>query len=463
MANERILVVDDEQGMLKYLNKLLSENGYDISLADHGVAGLMEVGQKDFDLILLDIKMPQMDGMEFLERVKKTKPHIPIVIMTGHGTIETAIKAMKLGAYDYINKPFEIDEILIVIDKALEKKRLEDENLQLRKELEASYTFHDIVSHNEEMAQIFDVIKGLKNSNSIIFISGETGTGKELVARAIHNVNTGQDKSFVPIDCGALFETNVESELFGHAKGSFPGAIVDKKGLFEVADGGTVFFDEIGSFPYEFQGKLLRVFDDGLIKRIGDTQGKKFDLRYIVATNKDLEEEVNKGSFKKELYFRLNVIVLELPPLRDRKEDIPLLVDHFIYKYNKLERKDLQGISEDALNIMMAYNWPGNVRELENFIHHAVVVKKTQIIHPKDLPAKLGSIEIPERRNKFKRSMNFAEAKSQIVELFEQRFLVEALEKYKGNVSKVAQAVGLDRRNLQRKFKEYGIIPKDYT
>lgn len=463
MANEHILVIDDEKGMLQYLKKLLIDNDYKVSLASNGQAGLTEVHNQSIDLILVDIKMPKMDGMEFLEKVKKINPKIPVIVMTGYGTIETAIKAMKLGAYDYINKPFEIDEILIAINKALEKKRLEEENLELRKELESSYTFEDIISRNLKMQEIFDIIKNLRESNSIILISGETGTGKELVARAIHNVNTKGDQSFVPIDCGALSASNLESELFGHVKGAFPGAVEDKEGLIEMAAGGTVFLDEIGNLPQEFQVKLLRVLDDGVIKRVGEARSRKIDFRFIAATSKNLEKEVEQGRFKKELYFRLNVVMIELPPLRERKEDISLLLDHFIEKYNRLEKKNLEAVSEDALSIVMNYHWPGNVRELENLIHHAVVVKKTPIIHPKDLPAKLGTIETAERRDEVFRTMNFAQAKKQMLAFFEKRFLTEALQKYYGNVSQVAQAINLDRRNLQRKFKQYNIKPSDYT
>jgi len=463
MSREHILVVDDEQGMLQVLEKLLTGHGYRVSLAGDGQGALETVGRKIPDLILADIKMPIMDGMIFLEEVKKVAPQIPVIMMTGFGAIETAVRAMKLGAYDYINKPFDIDEILMVIDKALEKKRLEEENFVLRRELQRSYTFKDIISRNKEMGGIFEVIKSLSGSQSTALVVGETGTGKELVARAIHDLRCHNEKPFVPVDCGAFSTALLESELFGHVKGSFPGADRDKPGLFEAAMGGTVFLDQIGNVSSDIQARLLRVLEDRAIKRFGDTQARDVNFCLIAAANEDLEAAVNDGRFRKDLYYRLNVVAIDLPPLRKRKEDIPLLVDHFINKFNRLERKAIECASEDVINIMMRYDWPGNVRELENLIHHAVVVKKTSVIHPKDLPAKMGVIVTAEQRGDISRATDFNEAKQQAVASFEKRYLIEALKQYSGNVSKVASAIGLDRRNLQRKFKQYRIAPKDFV
>jgi len=463
MAGEHILVVDDEEGLREYLNKLLSKSEYHVSLASDGEEALLEINQQVPDLILSDIKMPIMDGMILLEKIKRSHEQIPVIMMTAYGTMEMAIEAMKLGAYDYINKPFDIDEVLMVIDKALEKKRLEDENMALRQELESSYSFQDIISRNKDMNKIFETIKNLSDTRSSILISGETGTGKELVARAIHNVSKSFNKPFVTIDCGSLSKTILESELFGHVKGAFNGAIDDKEGLFESAKGGTVFFDEITNIPINVQATLLRVLENGTIKRVGENQERKVDFRLIAATHEDLEKLIKSEQFREDLYYRLNVVSIELPPLRERKEDITLLLDHFINKYNRLEKGELQTISEDALKIMMDYHWPGNVRELENLIHRAVVVKKSSRIYPKDLPVKMGKLETAESRDDIYRSLDFNKAKKQAGESFEKRFIIEVLKKYNGNVSHVAETIKLDRRNLQRKIKHHKINPKDYA
>jgi len=455
MANELILVVDDEAGMRKYLKKLLTDNNFRVKLASNGEDGLEEL-QKDVpDLVLADLKMPKMDGLKFLKEIRKEFPKVIVIIMTAYGTMDSAIKAMKFGAYDYINKPFEIDEILLVIDKALEKKRIEEENIILHKELKRSYTFEDIVSQDYKMRQIFDLVKRIADTKSTVLIRGETGTGKELIARAIHNISFRTDNPFIPVDCAALTETILESELFGHTKGSFTGAVSDKKGLFEAADGGTVFLDEVGHVSMGIQAKLLRVLQDGVIKRVGDVNSRKVDIRLISATNEDLEKAVGDGTFREDLYYRLNVVPIWIPPLRDRKGDIPLLVEHFINKYNYLEKKNLKSVSGDALNILMSYDWPGNVRELENFIHRAVVMEMGPEIMPKDLPANIRTHESAERRDY--RTMNFHKARRTALEVFEKRFLTDVLRIHKGNVSRTAKDIGLDRRNLQKKIKYYKI------
>jgi DNA-binding NtrC family response regulator len=463
MRKEQILVVEDEKGMRQYLEKLLIRNNYEVVLTANGQEAIDFVKTDIPDLILTDIKMPKMDGIEFLEKVKKIYAQIPVVMMTAHGTMENAIKAMKLGAYDYVNKPFDIDEILIVIDKALERKRLEDENQVLRQELKNSYTFEDIVSKSERMKNIFETIKSIADAKTHILIQGETGTGKELVARAIHHLGLKKDMPFVPVDCAALTESLLESELFGHVKGAFTGATQDKQGLFEMANGGTVFLDEIGHISMDIQAKLLRFLQDGVIKRVGDVKSKKVDVRLIAAANEDLQEAVKNGSFREDLFFRINVVMIEIPSLRERKEDIPLLLEHFIEKYNHIEKKQLEGISEDAMNILMNYDWPGNVREVENFVHRAVVIKKTPLVFPKDIPINMSKVSMAEKRDVVERTMDFAKAKKNAVEVFEKRFLIDMLKRFEGNVSHIAREVNLDRRNLQRKFKTYGINPRDYS
>ena len=459
---ELILIIDDEVGMRKYLQRLFVDNGYRVVSASNGEQGLEELARSAPDLVLVDLKMPKVDGIEFLKEAKKKSSTLPIIIMTAYGSMESAIEAMKLGAYDYINKPFDMDEILLAVNKALEKKRLEEENIILHKELEKRYTFQDMVSKNPQMHRVFDLIKKVSSTKSNVLIIGETGTGKELIARAIHNLSNRRDKPFIPVDCASLTESLLESELFGHIKGAFTGAISDKKGLLEAANGGTVFLDEIGHISLSIQTKLLRVLQDGVIKRVGDTTFKKVDVRIISATNEDLEGLVKEKKFREDLYYRLNVVPVVLPPLRERKEDIPLLVEYFINKYNSLEKKNLKGINSDALKLLMNYSWPGNIRELENIVHRAVVMEKSEYIRVEDLPSELREVKTAEERDLCIRSSDFRKARRLAIEAFEKRFLIEALKRNKGNVSRTAKEINLDRRNLQRKLKFYKINPLNF-
>ena len=395
-----------------------------------------------------------MDGLQLLAKIKESFPQVAVIMMTAYGTMENAVRAMKLGAYDFIPKPFEMDAILFVIDKALEKRRLENENVALRRELKKSYKFADIISENEAMRRIFELIKKVAPAKSTVLIQGQTGTGKELVARAIHEVSPRKDKNFVPVDCAALAEGLLESELFGHIRGAFTGATSDKKGLFEVADGGTIFLDEIGHISKEVQAKLLRVLQDGQIKRVGQTANKTVDVRLIAASNEDLEEAVSKGLFREDLFYRLNVVPIWIPPLVDRAEDIPLLTEHFISKYNIIENKAVEGMTTPALKMLMDYSWPGNVRELENAIHRAVVVVSQKKIDIADLPQIIRNSSLSiEKRDHSLRTLNFKKAKQMAVLAFEKRFLEDALIRNNGNISRAAKEVGLDRRNFHRKLK----------
>ncbi len=462
MAHERILVVDDEVGMREYLMKLLSDSGYSVCAAEDSRCALEMLSETPPDLALVDMRMPKKGGMALLEEIKKRAPHVVVAIMTAYGTTESAVQAMKLGAYDYIRKPFEVDDILHLVDKALEKKRLQDENLALHKELEKSYTFEDIVSKNASMHKVFEVVRKVADTRSTILVRGETGTGKELIARALHNLSGRREKPFIPVDCATLSETLLESELFGHVKGAFTGATADKKGLFEVAEGGTIFLDEVGHVAPEMQAKLLRVLQDGQVKRVGEAVSRRVDVRLIAATNEDLEAAIPAGRFREDLYYRLNVVPILIPPLRERKEDIPLLVDFFIRKYNRLENKDLGGMDEEALKVLFGYDWPGNVRELENLVHRAVVMEKGERIAAGDLPENICSLSCVDRRDAATRTNDFHNARQFAIESFEKRFLTEALKRHQGNVSHVAREIGLDRRNLQKKFKSLGIDPSDF-
>ncbi len=458
-SNELILVVDDEKDLCTFLERLLAGKGYRVTAAHSGEEALAKIAGEPPALVLMDLKMPGMDGLELLEKIRESHPRVTAMMMTAYGTVETAVKAVKLGAYDYINKPFDIDKILIAIGKALEKKRLEDENIALRQELKKQYSFEDIVSQDSKMHDMFEVIRKVAATKSTVLIRGETGTGKELVARAIHSLSPLVKKPFVPVDCGALTESLLESELFGHVRGAFTGAVADKQGLLETASGGTAFLDEIGQVPVGIQAKLLRVLQDGEYKRVGDAKSRQGDVRLIAATNEDLEQAVQKGTFREDLFYRLNVVPLWIPPLRERSGDIPLLVEHFIAKYNSLEGKSVEGMADDTLNILMGHGWPGNVRELENLVHRAVVMEAGPLIQPTDLPMHMRSPETAELRDAVARTTDFREARAHVVEGFEKRFLTEALRRNNGNVSRTAEEIGLDRRNIQRKLKDYGISP----
>ncbi|MFH1459662.1 MAG: sigma-54 dependent transcriptional regulator [Candidatus Omnitrophota bacterium] len=462
MKQDRILVVDDEPGMRQYLKKLLTDNGYQVEIAENGIQALEMINEKVLDLALIDFKMPGMDGIQLLAKIKAEHEHVIVIMMTAYGTMERAIQAMKLGAYDYLSKPFEVDAILLIIEKALKTKRLEDENIILRKELKKTYTFADIISENSQMQHIFEIIQKVAPAKSTVLIQGETGTGKELIARALHALSPRNQKPFIPVDCGALSESLLESELFGHIKGAFTGATQDKKGLFETADGGTVFLDEIGHISLAIQAKLLRVLQDGQIKRVGEAASRSVDIRLVAASNEDIEMGIKEGKFREDLFYRLNVVPIFVPALRERNEDIPLLVEHFIHKYNNIEKRNIQGISHDALKMLMSFSWPGNVRELENLVHRAVVMADKDNIEVMDLPLNVKTLSVAERRIDANRTLDFRKAKNNALAAFEKRFLIESLMRHKGNISRAAKEMNLDRRNLHRKLKQYNITPSNY-
>jgi DNA-binding NtrC family response regulator len=458
MKKEHILVVDDEQGMRQFLNKLLGDNGYTVTVAENGKSALDLIERQPPDLALIDFKMPGMDGLTLLAKIKEKFPQVGVIMMTAYGTMENAVHAMRLGAYDFLGKPFDIDAILLIIDKALEKKRLEEENRVLRKELKKTYTFQDIISQNPDMHKIFVIIQKVSPAKSTVLIQGETGTGKELIAQAIHNLSTRSEKAFMAVDCGALSESLLESELFGHVRGAFTGAISDKKGIFEAADGGTVFLDEIGHISLAMQAKLLRVLQDGEFKRVGEAHPRRADVRLIAASNENVEVAVKEGKFREDLFYRLNVVSIWLPALSERSEDIPMLVDHFILKYNRIEAKKIKGMTSAAIKVLMDYSWPGNVRELENLVHRGVVMAGEDILDLDDLPIDLRTYQSAEKRDAASRTLNFLQAKRQSLQAFEKRFISEAMIRNNSNVSKAAKEIGLDRRNFHRKLKMHNII-----
>ncbi len=458
MIPKRILIVDDEESFRHMLSVILIKEGYEVEASSNGEEGLQKAAASPFDHILCDIRMPHMDGLEFLKEIKKTGLEVTVIMMSAYGTMDTAIEAMKLGAYDYISKPFKPDEIILILRKAEEREQLRKENQLLRKEVGKEYSFENIVSKNEQMQKIFDVIRKVSQYKSTVLITGESGTGKELVARALHYNSDRSKNPFIAINCGAIPENLLESELFGHAKGAFTDAIRTKKGLFEEADGGTLFLDEIGELPVQLQVKLLRVLQDGEIRRIGESKPIQIDVRIVAATVKDLSKEVNEGRFREDLFYRLNVLPIHIPPLRERKEDIPLLTRHFIAKYNKAMNKNVADIDHRVLQILVNYKWYGNVRELENTVERAIVLSEKNNIELENLPTEVQHFKeefpvesLPDEEYSIKKT-------SKVLEI---NLIKKALNKTKGNHTHAAKLLEISHRALLYKIKEYGIVENE--
>lgn len=451
----RVLIIDDEENFRHMLSVILKKEGYDVEAALNGEEALQKIGLSPFDQILCDIRMPKMDGLQFLDEVKKMGVNSAIIMMSAYGTVDIAIEAIKLGAYDYISKPFKPDEIILTLKKAEERDRLRRENEFLRKEVKKEYSFENIISKNKMMQQIFEVIKKVAQYKSTILITGESGTGKELVARALHYSSDRAQKPFIPVNCGAIPENLLESELFGHAKGAFTDAIRTKKGLFEEADEGTLFLDEIGELPGQLQVKLLRVLQDGEIRRVGESKSIKIDVRIVAATVKDLTKEVNEGRFRDDLFYRLNVLPIHIPPLRERKEDISLLTSHFIKKHSQAMNKNVMSIDSKALEALLNYKWYGNVRELENSIERAIVLADRENIELENLPAEIQNFQdeiqlepLSEEGYSIKKASRF----------LEMTLIKKGLKKTKGNHTHAAKLLEISHRALLYKIKEYGIV-----
>ncbi len=382
----RVLVVDDEESIREFLEIMLRKEGYEVTCAEDGQKALETIKKKSIDLVISDLQMPNMTGIELLRQVRDQYPDLLFMMITAFGTTETAVEAMKLGAYDYITKPFKIDEVRINIANALRSKNLEVENRTLKKELNKEYSFQNLVGNSETMHRIYELIKRVSQTPTNVLVTGESGTGKEMVAKAIHFNGPLKDRPFVTVNCGAIPESLMESEMFGHKKGSFTGAVADKVGLFEVADGGTLFLDEVGELPLSIQVKLLRAIQERVIRRVGATEDSKIEVRIIAATNRDLEDMVKTGAFRQDLFYRLNVINIKTPSLRERPEDIPALAVHFLKKYNDRLTKTVGGISAEAMELLKKYDYPGNVRELENIIERTVALEGGATILPESLP-----------------------------------------------------------------------------
>ncbi len=458
MIPKRILIVDDEESFRHMLSVILIKEGYEVEASSTGKEGLQKAAASPFDQILCDIRMPHMDGLEFLREIKKTGIEASIIMMSAYGTMDTAIEAMKLGAYDYISKPFKPDEIVLTLRKAEEREQLRKENQLLRKEVGKEYSFENIVSKNEKMQKIFDVIKKVSQYKSTVLITGESGTGKELVARALHYNSDRSQEPFIAVNCGAIPENLLESELFGHAKGAFTDAIRTKKGLFEEADGGTLFLDEIGELPGQLQVKLLRVLQDGEIRRIGESKPIQIDVRIVAATVKDLSKEVNEGRFREDLFYRLNVLPIHIPPLRERKGDIPLLIQHFIGKYNQTMNKNVTDVDHGAMDTLMNYKWFGNVRELENTVERAIVLSEKNSIELENLPIEIQNFK-EELQLEVLTNEEFSIKKAS--KSLEINLIKKALRRTKGNHTHAAKILEISHRALLYKIKEYGIVENE--
>ncbi|MEW6617815.1 MAG: sigma-54 dependent transcriptional regulator [bacterium] len=435
---KKILVVDDEEKIRNALVTILTKESYLVTTAKNGQEALNKPIQ-EFSLIITDLKMPQMDGLELLKRAKKISPDVIVIMITAFGTLKTAIEAMKQGAYDYITKPFELDEITIVVSKAL----------QLHKEIKKEAKFDEIIGKSQKIKEIHELINQVAKTDTTVLIRGETGTGKELVAKAIHRLSLRQDKPFIPVNCVALPENLLESELFGHEKGAFTGAINQRLGRFELANTGTIFLDEVGEMDIPMQIKLLRVLQEREFERVGGTKTIKVDVKVIAATNRDLEKAVKEGKYREELFYRLNVVPIFLPPLRERKDDIPILLEHFLKIFNLRTNKNILGITKEAQELLTSYDWFGNIRELENVVERMVVLAKGDKIDIEDIPNNI--IKAKEKNLSFKESVY--QAKAQL----ERELLIKVLQEVGGNRTKAAKAIGVDRKTLQKKIKEYGL------
>jgi two-component system response regulator PilR (NtrC family) len=449
--NGKILVVEDEKSMREVLKILLDGENYEVMTASDGLEGLSSLDKDIFDLVITDMKMPKAGGFQVLKKVKEISPDTIVIMITAFGTKETAIEAMKLGAYDYINKPFNIDEIRLIVRRALEKKRLSDEITILRQKVETTYSIENIIGQSPKMQEMFKLIPKIAQSNSNVLIIGESGSGKELVATALHNLSYRKDKNLITINCAAFSEGLLESELFGHMKGAFTGAMYNKQGLFEIADGGSVFLDEIGEMPISLQAKLLRVIENGTFRRVGGTTDIKVDVRVISATNKDIKEEVTSGRFREDLYYRLNVVPINIPPLRERKEDIPLLVEHFLKKTSD----NLKRITPKAMKLLMDYSWKGNVRELENIIERTALLTDEEEIQPAELPT-----EITGYQDDMKYISGLTEKGINIDKVIgdiEKRYLLQALEKAGGVKTEAAKLLNLSFRSFRHRLHKYNI------
>jgi DNA-binding NtrC family response regulator len=455
----RILVADDEEIVIRSCLRILGTD-HQVEAVHDGLEALRRIEDTRYDLLILDIMMPKMDGLEVLRRAKEAHPDLDVIMITGLAQIATAVRAMKLGAFDYLAKPFDPDELKLVVERALERRRLMQENLDLKTEVSSKYRFENIIGTSAPMQSVFRLIAKGAPTNSTVMLSGESGTGKELIARAVHYNSLRKDKPFVAVDCNALSENLLESELFGHVKGAFTGAVANKQGMFVVADGGTLFLDEIGNFSLSTQAKLLRVIQEREFRAVGDTKVQSANLRLITATNKDLKAMVAAGTFRDDLYYRINIFPIHVPPLRERRDDIPALAFHFLKTVSEELGKSVTEFSEDAMTALINHDWPGNVRELENTVHRAAilttdhVIRQAHLVNIVEAPAR-SELDVPRTSDELKRVKKIAREKS--VEDIEKLFILEALKRNGWNATRSAEDTGMQRANFQALMKKYNI------
>jgi len=449
----KILVVDDESAHRQMIKAVLSAEGYEIKEAVNGDEAVKAVEEQFHDLILMDIRMPKLGGIEALQKIKDMSPGIPIIIMTAYASVNTAIEALKSGAYDYLTKPLDIEELKILVAKALQFQKLEQENIYLKEQLNDRFDFSKIIGRSNAMKQLFETMALVAPSEATVLIVGESGTGKELIANAIHQNSARAKRPFIKVNCAALPETLLESELFGHEKGAFTGAVSRKRGRFELAHQSSMFLDEIGEMAPTTQAKILRVLQEREFEPLGGTHTIQVDTRIVAATNKQLDQEIKAGRFREDLFYRLNVVSLEVPPLRDRGDDVALLADFFLQKYTAKNRKLIKGITPRAMDLLMRHEWPGNVRELENIVERAVIMARGEMITPMEFPENLKALdhELKEAR------IDMAAGRS--LKEVEKEMILRTLEETGGNRTHAADILGISRRTLQLKLKEYGINP----
>jgi DNA-binding NtrC family response regulator len=460
----RVLVVDDEPDMLSTCRKFLEREGYDVAVAENGRDGVEQVSSFRPDLVITDLKMPGLDGMEVLRRTKEDHPDTMVMMFTGFGTIEDAVEAMKEGAFDFITKPFSPDHLLIAVQRALRQKRLELENRSLQDQLEEKFRFENIIGRSAAMNRVFDLVKRIAATDANVLITGESGTGKELIARSVHANSKRPKGPFVPLNCGGLPEHLVESELFGHEKGAFTGANAVRPGLMEHANGGTFFLDEIGELPMNLQVKFLRVLEERNIRRVGSNRERDIDIRLISATNQECEALIEEGKFREDLYYRINTFVIRVPSLRERTEDIPLLTAHFLKTYCPDGR--VTGLTEEATQMLTRHSWPGNVRELQHVVERGVALASGSEIDVADLPENLGQMSKRSGGNRLavdRLHLPFKDAKESIVEDFERNYIEHLLSNHSGNISRAAEASGIDRRSLHRLLVKHEIDASSFS
>ena len=457
MAQQKILVVDDEKSMCEFLEIMLKKDGYEVATTTSGEEALDLLDKNLYSMVLTDVKMPGVNGFDVLRKTKEVSPDTVVIMITAYGSPEGAVTAIKEGAYDYVTKPFRVEEVKLTIKKSLERSNLIRENILLRQAVEERYKFWNLIGKSPKMQRVYELVEKVSQTKANVLITGESGTGKELVAKAIHYNSDRKDQSFVTLNCGAIPENLLESELFGHMKGSFTGAIANKRGLLEMAAGGTLFMDEIGELPLPLQVKLLRVIQEREFKRVGGTEDIKVDVRIISASNQDLQQKVAQSSFREDLFYRLNVIQIKLPPLRDRKEDIPLLVNHFVRKYSAETGKEIEGVTSEALELLLGYDFAGNVRELENIIERSITLETSPSITDRHIRSYLNermmsksippTLEIPEEGIDL----------NKVVEDLEKAFILKALEHAEGVKKKAAELLGMNFRAMRYKLAKYDL------